>query len=222
MIVLLICTEGVVSEPVYIRALTASLTGQLPASTSRNTEVLPLPLGGNQGHVKLIETAEKTINDFVSNSWVGLADKDDTIEKWIIVDYDDMHLRGVDVEQLRQDAGAVGYTLVVNKPNFEFFVLASLTGIEVASGYRQERHVSEINKCITSLNTENAQSRGFTKGMMMPMYSKKTHIASKLFGGLLGNHPEFATKAMSIDVDTSAPFYTEMPIIIRRINDLYK
>ncbi len=225
MVFVLICTEGEVSEPAYIRALSSALGGQAPRSVSTNIEVIPIPLGGNQGHARLLEVANQRLEECLQNedSLLCLAGPDDVLEKWIIVDFDDMDGRGIDVEQLRADVLAAGYTLVVNKPNFEFFVLASMTDIETAMvASSKSQTITEINDRLASLNDEDTK-KGFSKAMLMPAkYSKKTYVAEKLFGLMLDRHPRMIKNAAQLEVDTAAEGYTEMPLIIKRIMKLYQ
>jgi hypothetical protein len=221
MILMLVCTEGKVSEPAYIDALVAALGGQAPRNISKNVDVLPIPLSGNHGHAKLIEIANRAVELYSRDSIVSLAGEEDTIEKWIIVDYDDMDKHGVVVADLMAQAEAAGYILVVNKPKFEFFVLTQLAGIDAARSVSPALYASNINAYINELNETDKNNKGFSKGMLMPSYSKKKHKAKKLFDLLLGYHPELIDKAMALSIDINEDCYTEMPKIVRRIKELY-
>lgn len=223
MIFMLICTEGDVSEPAYIRAASKTLGSQVPRSVSTNIEVLPISLGGNQGHTELIAAADKAIEKYSADSVLSIAGDEDTIEKWIIVDYDDMDKHGVNPTDLRQEAKNAGYALIISKPNFEFFVLASLTDTARASAVGKNQIVTEIELCIKSLNEIDSNQKGFSKEMLMPAsYSKKTHVAEKLFSCMLLNHPELIANAAMLYVDIDAEHYTEMPEIVKRLMQLYE
>jgi hypothetical protein len=222
MIFMLICTEGKVSEPAYIRALESAVRGQAPMDVSMNIEVLPVPLGGNHGHAKLVETADGAITDYGrSGSLLSLAGDDDVIEKWIIVDHDDMEKHGVEPEGLRQEAQEAGYSLVISKPNFELFVLAGLSDLATAMSTDKKQLKSKINTHIARLNQDDVDQKGFTKPMLMPKYSKKEYVADKLFKCMLGYHPELVQKMAALQVDVTAEQYTEMPKVVQRILELY-
>lgn len=220
MIFVLICTEGDVSEPAYIEALSAAIGGQAPRNVSANVEVLPIPLSGNQGHAKLIAAADAAIAKHSKEGLVGIAGSEDQIEKWIIVDHDDMESNGVDACDLRKQAEAAGYTLVVNKPNFEYFVLSKVCNPEKAITIKRGDFIEHIDSHINELNTQN-QQKGFSDIMAIPPYSKKRFVAPKFFGLLLDRHPELISKAAELEVDTTQHHYTEMPKIINRISELY-
>lgn len=224
MIFMLICTEGEVSEPAFLSALCSNLKGQAPKNISTKVEIIPLPLGGNHGHRKLIEVANTEVEKYCKNedNYITLAGKDDRIEKWIVVDYDKMNKRGVDPKKLREEAKKNGYTLVINNPNFEFFILATLACPgKTISSVKPNYLTNEINMHILSLNKEDT-AKGFGKNMLMPLYSKKLHVADKLFSGMLGYHPELIDKAANLNVDVSASHYTEMPKLLKQIQGLYK
>lgn len=223
MIFVLICTEGKVSEPAYLKALSSTLSGQAPRNISTNVEVLPIPLGGNHGHKKLISIADAVVERHSKNenSLLSLVTVEDTVEKWIIVDHDDMEKHGISVDELRRVAQEAGYTLIINKPKFEFFVLASLSDCAAAAAVDKSQYTAQINMHVKSLNEQDIQ-KGFTKDMLMPKYTKKRFPAEKLFSMMLANHPELIDAALALDVDPTADCYTEMPIIMRRIVNLYK
>lgn len=217
---MLICTEGVVSEPALIQALKSTTVGQAPVSISSNVEILPLPLGGNHGHAKLVEVANKVVAEYSKDGVITLAGDDDTIEKWIIVDHDDMEKHGVSPSELREEAKKAGFTLVISKPNFEFFVLATLSDLETAKATNKDQFESKINSRIEALNEIN-KKKGFGKEMLLPKYSKKKYPSEKLFGLLLNHHPELVEKMTSLKIETTAEKYSEMSRVIKRIIKLY-
>lgn len=223
MIFVLICTEGQVSEPSYLRTLSDVVSGQRPTSISTNVEILPIPLGGNQGHVKLVKAANTAIEVHCKkqDSILSIADDNDSIERWLIVDYDDMDSHNIDISSLRQEAQDNGYTLVVNKPNFEFFVLAHFLEPNAIATIRPNRYISNIDTHTTRLNNTNRRGRGFTRAMFMPPYSKNKHAANKFFGLLLHYHPELIERMKNFEVNIDETRYTEMPLIINRIIDIY-
>ncbi len=196
--------------------------GQAPANLSRNIEVLPLPLGGNHGHARLVATANEVVATYSRDGVISLAGDEDVIERWIVVDHDDMEKYGVTPEQLREEAQSAGFTLIINKPNFEFFVLAVLSDLDTALTTSKEQFKSKINTLIKSLNESDESQKGFSKEMFMPKYSKKRHVAEKLFGRMLGYHPELIEKMNSLEVNTRAEKYSEMPRVTQRITELYK
>jgi hypothetical protein len=203
--------------------LGSTIGGQTPATISSNVQILPLPLGGNQGHKKLIQAATAVIKEHCKNpdNLASIADENDSLEKWLIVDYDNMDQHGVDVDTLKQEAQSSGYTLIVNKPNFEFFVLAHFRNLDDIASIRPDQYVNHIGKSVKELNIKNIAERGFTKEMAIPPYSKKLHIANKFFGMLLDYHPELIDKLSSLEVDTTKSQYTEMSVIINRIREIY-
>lgn len=144
MICLVICTEGDGSEPAVIKEFSITITGQ----TYPEPDIFTVPLGGNQGHKKLFEVADKKIADLGkpnSDSVLSLATDTDAIDRWIICDYDVMDKNGISEQEFRNLAKEKGYNVVVNKPNFEFFVLVLLTNLEYAMKIKPKDYVKEIN-----------------------------------------------------------------------------
>lgn len=86
MICLVICTEGDGSEPAVIKEFSITITGQ----TYPEPDIFTVPLGGNQGHKKLFEVADKKIADLRkpnSDSVLSLATDTDVIDRWIKMEF---------------------------------------------------------------------------------------------------------------------------------------
>lgn len=225
MLFVLICTEGDNSESECLTALDASLkNGQVPQEVIRFVEVLPIPLGGNQGHVKLVEKANKQVETMERdpNSLLHLALSEDGAEhdKWIVCDYDALDDANITLQELRQQASEAGYKLVVNKPKFEYFVLCLLIGAEDANKVESGHYFVEINKRIDDLNKQNKTQKGFTDAMSIPHYSKKKYVTRELFGKLFSYNIELLDN-LPVEHSDEDSQYTEMHCLINAIRLLY-
>lgn len=224
MLIVLVCTEGEVSEPAYIKALKSTYSGQAPSAKLAAVEILPLPLGGNQGHVKLIETANEKVSQAETDqeSILSLMEEyDDTeCEKWLICDYDDMDKHGVEIDELRQKAEESGYHLVINKPNFEAFVLMHFISVDKIAKLDPKSYKGEINRQVDLLNTKNLE-KGFTKTMLTPPYAKKKYHAETFFGSLLPQNIELINEVLLHKPEYDKTCFSEMPTIIARLKDIY-
>lgn len=222
MLFVLVCTEGDVSEPVCIEELHKVLKGQRPQSGEAFVEIVTIPLGGNQGHKKIIAKAEREIGLVAQDSerLLSLAQEDDERQKWLICDHDKMDQAGIDLQDFRTQVAAAGYTLVMNKPNFEFFVLALLIGIDAAQDVKQKDYADVIEREIESLNQRNRKEKGFTDNMMIPPYSKKKYVSIDFFGKLMHYHPELLQGLTETEVNDSVNF-TEMPKLINALKTIY-
>jgi hypothetical protein len=221
----LICTEGDNSEPECLVALDASLkNGQVPQEVVRFVEVLPIPLGGNQGHTKLVEKANEQVKimemDPDSLLHLALAEVEAECDKWIVCDYDALDESKITLDELRDQASKAGYRLVVNKPKFEYFVLCLLIGTDAASKVEPGRYFVEINKQVDVLNERNKTEKGFTDAMNIPHYSKKKYVTREFFGKLFSHNIELLDNLPDENSDEGDQF-TEMSRLINAIQSLY-
>jgi hypothetical protein len=225
MLFILICTEGDNSEPECLTALDTSLkNGQVPQEVIKFVEVLPIPLGGNQGHVKLVAKANKQVgimeNDPDSLLHLALSENEAECDKWIVCDYDALDDADITLEELRQQASKAGYKLVVNKPKFEYFVLCLLIGNDLACKIEPGHYSTEINKQIDALNDRNKNEKGFTDFMDIPHYSKKKYITREFFGKLFSYNIELLDNLPDNHLEDDDQF-TEMLDLIKAIRSLY-
>lgn len=222
MLFVLVCTEGEVSEPACIDELHRSLKTQRPQSGDVFVEILTIPLGGNQGHRKIIDKAERQIAITAQDPerLLSLAQDEDEQVKWLICDHDKMDEAGVDIQEFRQQVEAAGFTLVMNKPNFEFFVVALLVGIEAAQMLKPKEYADVIQREIESLNERNRSEKGFGDAMMIPPYSKKKYVSVDFFAKLLSYHPELLHSLPEVEIDNNTNF-TEMPRLINALKKIY-
>jgi len=222
MLFVLVCTEGEASEPACIDELHKVLKTQRPQSGEVFVEILTIPLGGNQGHRKIIDKAERQIAITAQDpeKLLSFAQDEDEQVKWLICDHDKMDEAGVDIKEFREHVKEAGYTLVMNKPNFEFFVVALLVGIEVAQTLKPKEYADVIEREIEALNTRNRSEKGFSENMMIPPYSKKRYVSIDFFAKLLGYHPELLHSLPEVEIDDNANF-TEMPKLINALKKIY-
>jgi hypothetical protein len=221
MLFVLICTEGEVSEPEYLKAIGDSLRGQAPQLAAANVEVIPVPLGGNQGYNALIDKANQEIAAYFANPDNCIEDSD-TVEKWLVCDYDDIEKSGVNIDDIRKQALSDNFKLIINKPNFEFFLLLHFMMPEDAAKVKPKDYITEINSHIEAVNLSNKNDKGFTDSMKISPYSKKKYVARNCFGGLFTFNPELIEVVAELDIDTSAGRYSEMPELARRIKEIYQ
>ena len=221
----LICTEGDNSEPECLTALDASLkNGQVPQEVINFVEVLPIPLGGNQGHTRLVAKANEEIKimegDPGSLLHLALSEDEAECDRWIVCDYDALDDADITLGELRQQASDAGYKLVVNKPKFEYFVLCLLIGADLASKVEPGQYFIEINKRIDALNERNRTEKGFTDAMNIPHYSKKKYVTREFFGKLFSNNIELLDNLPDEHSDEEDQF-TAMLELINAIRLLY-
>src|SRR3990167_3426593 len=189
MLFVLVCTEGKVSEPECIKAFLSIMPSQIPQAGEEYVDVVPVPLNGNHGYKILIEKAEEQIEILENDeeSMLFLAqDLDDGSEKekWLVCDYDQLDSSGITYEEFERSVKDAGYTLIMNKPNFEYFILAVLSDWKTADSTSKSKYEDKINSLIDKLNESNKVEKHFTDAQKIPYYSKKLHVAEKSFGML--------------------------------------
>lgn len=222
MLFVLICTEGEVSEPECIKAFLSTLRNQAPQSGEENIDVIPIPVGGNHGYKILVEKADAQIKlvEADKDSLLHYADPESMKEKWLVCDYDQLDESGITHEEFRKVVEASGYRLVISKPNFEYYVLSVLAGWEVANKTHESNFVGEINSYVDKLNERNKIEKNFSDALMLPYYSKKMHVAEEFFGKLFHYNSELLLALNETD-NTSKERYSEMPILVARLEDLH-
>jgi hypothetical protein len=213
MLFVLICTEGRVSEPQYIKAYCRATEGQ--SAARRRVEVVPLSTEGNQGHAELINKANEVLSAFIANP-ENCIEESDAVEKWLVCDFDDMQ---INMGELRRQAEENAYSLVINKPNFEYFVMSHFySPAEIASVNKRD-FAQKINAKVAKLNKQD----WVTEVTKLPPYSKKEHHAADFFGKLLSyGGDEMIERVRSISMSENGGNFTEMPKLIARIDEIYE
>ena len=222
MLYLAICTEGENSEPAFIRELDRVCSGQSINQSGASVAIVPIPLNGVHGHNKIIEAANKALDlKFQKRIDGPLSDfaDGDRLEKWLICDYDYMENHGVVLRKFEQTVREAGYNLVINRPNFEFFVLVLLAGLDVAMVESPSNYEKAINTAVNSINISNTK-KGFYGGMMIPKYSKKHYAVPTFFGKLFDFNQQLINKFCKIKFDNTSEHFTDMAKIINRIKEL--
>lgn len=221
MLVLAVCTEGENSEPNYIEALKSVLLGTSPIGYMA-VEVVSVPLGGNHGFKKIFKKAdvELGLKAQDSRNIMSVLSHDDMVEKWLIIDYDKMHKYGVSEDWMRLEAVKNNYKLIINKPNFEFFVLMHFMPIAEAVMVATKDLEGEINVKIGEYNN----SRGFDKdefsALRLPKYSKGSYQSKDLFWRLLDQNMNILETFDKERCYCDDEHYTEMWKIIERMKRL--
>lgn len=222
MLYLVICTEGENSEPAFIGELDRIFSGQSVNQSSTSVTVVPVPLNGVHGHSKIIEAANEALDLGPQKRTNGpLSDfaDGDNLERWLICDYDYMKKHGVILEEFEKMVCEAGYNLIVNRPNFEFFVLALLVGQDAAIVESPSNYENAINIATKAINASNAE-KGFSDGMMIPKYSKRRYAVPTFFGKLLDYNQELISEFCKIKFDNASEHFTDMAKIINRIREL--
>ena len=222
MLYLAVCTEGENSEPAFIRELDRVLDGQSTNQGDTSVAVIPVPLNGVHGHNKIIEAANAALDIDLQKKTDGpLSDFSsvDILERWLICDYDYMEKHGVIFEELKKMIHEAGYNLVINRPNFEFFVLTLLAGLETAIAESPSNYMNAIDIAAKTINDSNIK-KGFSDGMMIPGYSKKCYAIPIFFGKLFDYNRELIDKFCQIRFDDSSKRFSDMSKIINRIKEL--
>lgn len=222
MLYLAVCTEGENSEPAFIRELDRVLDGQSTNQGDTSVAVIPVPLNGVHGHNKIIEAANAALDIDLQKKTDGpLSDfsNEDILERWLICDYDYMEKHGVIFEEFKKMIHEAGYSLVINRPNFEFFVLTLLAGLETAIAESPSNYMNAINIAAKDINASNTK-KGFSDGMMIPKYSKRCYAIPIFFGKLFDYNRELIDKFCKIRFDDSSKRFSDMSKIINRIKEL--
>lgn len=220
---ILICTEGKVTEPECIKALDITFKGQVPQQNGLFVEVIPVPVGGNQGHVKLIQKSNEKVNELIldDDQPISFAEPGDEIDKWLVCDYDELDKSGINLEGLRKEALDNGYKLIVSKPNFEFFVLSILVGVAEARKVNPVNYKDAIDDAIKHLNARNAEEKNFSDAMMIPKYSKNRRKAEMFFSQLFIRNPDLAhALAEIVEIDYKGNF-SEVPTLVAALRSAY-
>lgn len=222
MLYLAICTEGENSEPAFIKELDRVFSGQSVNQSGASVAVVPVPLNGVHGHNRIIEAANEALDLGLQKRTDGpLSDfsTGDNLERWLICDYDYMEKHGVVLEDFKEMVREAGYNLVINRPNFEFFVLALLAGSEAAIAESPSNYENAINAAAEAINISNAK-KDFSDGMMIPKYSKRHYAAPNFFGKLFDFNRELIEDFCKINFDDSSERFSDMSKIINRIKEL--
>lgn len=222
MLYLAICTEGENSEPAFIKELDRIFSGQSINQSGASVVVVPVPLNGVHGHNKIIEAANTVLDLGLQKKTDGpLSDfsTGDDLERWLICDYDYMESHGVVLEEFKKMVHESGYNLVINRPNFEFFVLALLAGPETAVAELPSNYENAIDVAAKAINISNTK-KGFSDGMMIPKYSKKHYAVPIFFGKLFDFNRELIDDFCKIEFDYSSNRFSDMAKIINRIKEL--
>lgn len=223
MIVLAVCTEGENSEPNYIEALKNVLFGTVFGGNTV-VEVVPVPLGGNQGFKKIFEKANAELESRKRDprDILSVLEEDDEIEKWLIVDYDKMYRYGVSEEWMRGEAVRNGYVLIINKPNFEFFVLAHFIPIVEVAEVATKDLKNTINDRISDYNSQRGFNEDEFSALRLPKYSKGCFQSKDLFWRLLDQNINLLNIFNKERSYCDDEHYTEMWKIIERIKGFSK
>ena len=222
MLYLAICTEGENSEPAFIKELDRVFSGQSINQSGASVAVVPVPLNGVHGHNRIIEAANEALDLGLQKRTDGpLSDfsTGDNLERWLICDYDYMEKHGVVLEDFKEMVREAGYNLVINRPNFEFFVLALLAGAEAAIAESPSNYENAINAAAEAINISNAK-KDFSDGMMIPKYSKRHYASPNFFGKLFDFNRELIEDFCKINFDDSSERFSDMSKIINRIKEL--
>ena len=179
---ILICVEGGSSEPGIIKGFMGHLRGQAPANVCGRIEVVPLPLGGNQGYTEeLFEKAKEKVDEYIK-TWeikerttnsvkagdageTVIAEKGadgneddangaDEIERYIVCDYDNIDKSKTTLEQLREDAKKKGFKLIVTRPKIEYFIARHFFSEEELSTVTAPALAGKINEGIEKYNAD--------------------------------------------------------------------
>lgn len=210
---ILIGTEGESTEPATIGSIVAALRQQSPRGYA-HLEVVPLPLGGHHGHGdRLIKEFDKKVAEYIKNP-NHCVEPTDEIIKFIACDHDRMEEHGINEQDFRTKVIASGATPIITKPKSEYFTARIFFGKdELAEKLNKGENLeSLISKGIEAYNK--TCDYDFQK---LPHYSKKRYAAKNWFSTLFDRNPEFLEKAASLNIDTDADYYSELPLLIRQI-----
>ena len=221
MIVLAVCTEGKNSEPNYIEALKNVLLGTAPGGNTA-VEVVTVPLGGNHGFKKIFEkaNAELELKTQDPRNILSVLEEDDELEKWMVVDYDKMHKYGVSEEWMRDEAVRKGFVLVINKPNFEFFVLMHFVSVPEVAEIATKDLKDTINDRISDYNSQRGFNKDEFSALRLPKYSKGSFQSKDLFWRLLDQNMDLLGIFDEERCHCDNEHYTEMWKIIKRMKEL--
>jgi hypothetical protein len=215
---IVVCTEGLNSEPEYIETFCKLAIPSIPGHVSAPPEIIILPLGGNQGHRAIIDKVNKKYQEWekADNSIYEYFDPEtDKVEKYLVCDYDNMHKKGIELKDFRRDVEAAGYDLILTKPGFELFLMLHFVSIEDAICMKPENFIDEINKKIELLNRE------LPPGVDISKYSKHERSASRCFGMLFSFRPNYIQKVLQLPMSVETKYFSEMPRLLNSIIEGY-
>ena len=219
MLYLLVAVEGE-SEKGLIDALVRKLAAQAPISYGK-IEVVPISVGGNHGYTRLVEVAEASITTYISNPDHCYTPTEDEIEKWLVCDYDDMDEKDITRSELSEIADRQGFSLIISKPNFEFFLLATLSSYEFAATIDPTNYIYEINRQIDIINERDRKVNPWiTDFMQIPKYGKRRHQSELCFTRIFDYHPDILDKILNEIGSENNSHYSEMPRLVNRIYNL--
>jgi len=208
---IVLVVEGEVCELCFFEAYKDFFVGQ----TVTKFEIVTISTKGNQGHQHFFEVANKTIEEVRRDpdSYLSLCEDKDSIEKWAICDYDKMEKHGISLQEFSDLASYYDYNLVINKPNFEFFILALLIGVDKTYKIKPKDYEKEINCAVDALN--DSCHLGLTH------YSKHEKPCQAFFFNLIFRKPSLI-RSFSLDRQKAIIFeeYTQMSMLLRRLDEL--
>lgn len=221
MLFIAICTEGEVSEPTYIDALKTEIYKQMPGQEISKIDFIVIPLNGNQGHSvnKIIERANNSIKKEQAKCAAAPGD-DWSIEKWLILDYDKLE-KDVNIKIFKQGIAQAGFELIINKPNFEYFVLLNFMTPNEIDKIKIEAFEDEINNQINKLNKVLEAIPGLSCLNKICKYNK--HKYNRMFYYLLRYHSSSLNMAVKHSNGTVSKkgYLSEMSKLINRLDKIY-
>lgn len=210
--VVLICTEGQSSEPGNVNAIVNYFRSQVP-DAYRRLEILPIPLNGNHGYRDLPQRAAEMVDQKLQE--FELDPSQNEVYRFLVCDYDNMDLLGVDIEALRIAAKDKHFQLIVTKPKFEYFIARHFF---TADELLTTNDAALIGKIQEGIDRYNADRPAY---LQIPPYNKSHQQSCRCLGTLYNFDPSFIDRICDMEVDTSQDQYSELPILVRFLRELF-
>lgn len=219
MILVAECTEGENSEPNYTKALKDVYFGT-SAITNTNLEIIPIPLYGNHGFRKIFDVAEEKISQAKNDSGnlLSIIDPNDKVLKVLIIDYDKMDKLGIREKDLRDEAKKRNFILIINRPNFEYFVLCHFIPSEEAAEVPMKDLLERINEEVKNYNEIHGYDKPEYSALKLPNYSKNRYESEDFFRMLLDQNPGIIDTLTKEKLCKSSEAYSEMWKLIDLLN----
>lgn len=217
---LLAVVEGKTEESI-ISSFVRSKVGQSPKGYGK-IEVVSILTHGNQGYTGLVDMAEKCIDDYLRNPDNCYSEEDDSYEKWLVFDYDDIDSKKITLDELKRRAESAGFKCIISKPNIEYFILSLLGNYEFANSVNPSNYMQKIKDLIDDLNEKDLLDKtGFTDALKIPPYSKRAYWCKNCLFAIFSLHPELIDRILD-SKSSHTSRYSEIPTLLNRILELLK
>jgi hypothetical protein len=212
--VLILLTEGESSEPNFLKEYIATQTSE-PLEKQTLPPII-IPIEGNITNIpNIIERCNQKIADSKElNEIKEMFGNEIKFDKYLIIDFDTM----TDEQYIKliEDCKNLKHTLIVSKPNFEFFILSMLIGVDNAQNIKPSEYIHKIDNEIKYL----WQKFKITHSNKIP-YQKNKIVSLKFFSSIFTYFPNIVNEASNLNFNKKNKNWSDMPKLLIKLNKLY-